>query len=341
MTDPARDLPTLTLELVDARSVGVDIAAGTAPEAMLRCLEVLHRLAVEPGKVRLIIAGDFVESVRKRTDEGPASDSFDLSRGSGMVAGKTMWQDDGTIDVLLPWWFFNVELDDEHASTAAHLAVRTATHEAQHVAMRQNTQGYVHPDEQAWRDRNFTSAADSILDEYRAEVGAVALFEDEESPWSPTAILDALSLSLAAVVADYQAHLDVERLAFEVGEACVVAWKALAYVAAVDVHAPNRSPITPEVENDPLWRRLASESWPSFRAALQDSPSGLEVMSAAEIEAKVNHLARVLNDWLTDLGFTWTDERFLIKPWYFEDVDFVAAVETRAKRPETSAMVDD
>ena len=330
MSGQSKEIPTLALEHVDAGFIGVDPAAGTIPGAMSRCLEVLTRIAVDPGKVRLVVTGDFVGSVRERVDDGPASDDFNLKRGSGMVAGKTMPRDDGSIDVLLPWWFFSLKLEGEHQVSADYLAVRTATHEAQHVAMRQNGQSFVAPAESSWRERNFTNAADSILDEYRAELGVAQLYDNEDSPWAPIDVLSALSRGIAVAVASYQEHLEVDRLAFELGSVCVVAWKAFAYMAAIDVHSPEKSPVASDVQHDPLWIRMGATSWPHFRAALASAPSGVEVMTEDAVATQVTNLAHTLAAWLIELGFTWTDTEFKIASWYFTDRDFHEAMRDQA-----------
>lgn len=322
------ELPILQLQDVDPRSVRVDPDTGVVSAEMFECLSLLGEISVNPGQVRLVITGDFVGSVQQRL-AGDRSSEFDVERGSGMVAAKTMPGPDGFIDVLVPWWFFDVDREPAQRAESAALVVRTVVHEAHHVAMRQNQQGYKHADAESWRETNLRSAADSVIDEYRAESGVAATLVEEYSPWSPVEVLDALGRDVGKAVASYQEHLDVERLAFETGTACLVGWRALAYIAAVDVADRDRSPVTSEVAEDPLWKRLAANYWDEFRAVLQAVPAGRDIMPQADIALAVETLAVLLGKWLDGLGFTWTDNEFRIQSWYFEDEYFLAAEDDR------------
>lgn len=322
------EMPILQLRDVDPRLVRVDPDTGVIPGEMFECLSLLGELSVDPGRVRLVITGDFVASVQKRLADGRSSE-FDVERGSGMVAAKTMPGSDGFIDVLVPWWFFNVNQEPAQREESAALVVRTVVHEAHHVAMRQNLQGYEHADDQSWRETNLRSAADSVIDEYRAESGVAATLVEDYSPWSPVEVLDALGRDVGRAVSSYQEHLDIERLVLATGNACLVAWRALAYIAAVDVADDDRSPVTSEVREDVLWKRLAADYWDEFRAVLQIVPPGRDIMTQADIALAVETLAVLFGKWLDGLGFIWTDDQFRIHPWYFEDEYFLAAENDR------------
>lgn len=317
-------MPILQLQYLDPSSVRVDPDTGVVPAEMHECLGLLGEISVDPDRVRLVVTGDFVASVQQRLADGRGP-AFGVERGSGMVAAKTMPTSDGFIDVLVPWWFFNVDHEPEQRAESAALVVRTVVHEAHHVAMRQNHQGYEHTDEQTSRETNLRSAADSVIDEYRAESGVAETLVEDYSPWSPAEVLDALGREVGEAVASYQGHLDVGRLVFETGTACLIAWRALAYIAAVDIEDPNRSPVTADVREDPLWKRLAEDYWEEFRAVLQTVPPGREIMTQAEIAMAVETLAVLLGKWLDGLGFIWTDNEFRIQPWYFEDEYYLAA----------------
>lgn len=318
------------LQFVDPSTIGVDPQTGVIPDAMWQCLQLLGEVAPASERVRLVVTGNFIQSVQERLGEHPSAEDFDLQRGSGLVAGKTMPEPDGSIDVLLHAGFFSVDVEsDEHASAAA-LAIRTVVHEAHHVAMRQNDQSYETPADQTWRDRNFTSSADSVIDEYRAEAGVAIVLVADESPWSPLEVLAALSKELGEVTASYQEHLDVGKLAFEIGTACLIAWRAMAYIAAADIADPASSPLTAEVLADPMWQRMAAHSWADFRDVLANTQPGRAVMTQPEIAAKVEQLAEILGDWLASIGFVWIGESFKIQPWYFEDDDFKDAMDRRS-----------
>lgn len=325
MTDQA-DLPALMLQHVNPQSIRVDPDTSTVPSEMMLCLQMLANIAADPSRVRLVVTGDFVSSVQARLEQDGVNTDFDVDRGSGMVAGKTMPQPDGSIDVLIPWWFFNAELDAEQRAVTAELAVRTVIHEAYHVAMRQNQQGYEHLDNETWRDRNFLAAADSIVDEYRAEAGVMATFEEDESYWSPVEVLDTLSRELVASVASYQEHVDLERLVVDIGNSCIVAWRALAYIAAVDIADSIRSPLTTEVQAHPLWRKMAAPFWSDFRELLQVIPSGGEVMAQGDLSAAIERLSALLGRWQVVLGFVWTDNYFHVEDWFFGTDEYLRLV---------------
>ena len=324
--DQVTPMPALMLQFVDPSTVGVDPESGLIPNAMWHCVQLLGEISVAPERVRLVVTGDFVRSVQERLGEHPAAEDFDLQRGSGLVAGKTMPEADGSIDVLLHSGFFSTDLNPEERASAADLAVRTVVHEAHHVAMRQNDQSYETPADQTWRDRNFTSSADSIIDEYRAEAGASTILVADDPSWSPLDVLNALSRELGEVTASYQEHHDVEKLAFQVETACLIAWRAMAYIAATDVIDPEKSPVTFEVLSNPRWQRMAAHSWDKFREVLAGIQPGQAVLTQPEIAAKVEELAEILSNWLADLGFVWVGESFKIETWYFDDDDFMAAM---------------
>jgi hypothetical protein len=319
-------VPNLVLEEVDAEAVGVDLASGTVPDLLLRCLAELAVAAVVPERATLVVSGDFVGSVRRRLGDHPSAAEFDLARGSGSVGAKTMLQPDGSIHVIVPWYYFSSEYEAEQPAEAGALILRTVVHEAQHVAMHQNAQGYERPKEQSWRDANFTSIADSVIDEYRAELGVIASGVQDTTSWSPLDVLDDLASGLGAAAASYQSHLDVERLIREVGAASAIAWRLMGYIAAAETRGSENVLITPEVLADPRWLRGAATSWTNFRRILDGIPPGREVLPQAEINVAVVQLADVLASWLADLGFVWTGEQFRIEPWYFEDEYFLRAM---------------
>ena len=82
------DRPGLTLEAVAPELIGVDVTSGRVPPLMRWCLSALKEIAPDPGRVRMVVTGDFVASVRDRL-EG-LGHLYDLTRGSGFVGGKTI-----------------------------------------------------------------------------------------------------------------------------------------------------------------------------------------------------------------------------------------------------------
>lgn len=320
-------VPTLILEYVDARAVDVDMSTGAVPPAMLMCMRALAQIAPAPERCSLIVTGDFVRSVQDRLPNRPDDATFTTGRGSGMVAAKTMRRVDGTLDVLAPGWFFSSDVDAETRDAVAALAIRTIVHEAHHVAMRQNQQDYVREADQDWRARNFTAAADTVIDEYRAELGTSSLLSETESTWDPLEVLDALSRALGAAAAAYQQHRDVEKLAFDVGSEATVAWRAFAYIAAFARHNPEQSTVTAAVRANPRWARMVAPSWSGFEETLRAVDPGTELMRPEDVSAAVERLAEVLAQWLGDLGFLWSpDGQYRIQEWYFEEPYFLEAL---------------
>lgn len=318
----------LALEAVDPAHLRVDLDTGTVPPLMLWCVAALTQLSPEPSQVRLVVTGDFVGSVRARlgTDDGPVS--FDLARGSGFVGGKTMPTPDGRIDVLTHASWFADPDDEPVRQVLEQLTKRTVVHEAQHVAMAQQHQGYVTPDDTGWRMTNLLSAADSVMGEYRAELGVGPGLRQGDLAWNALSVLGSLRSDLARVVADYQVHLDVGRLAYDVGTVGLVAWRSLAYMVAAGRVLADNEPVPVDVMADSLWERMAARRWGEFTEALGAGEPGTVRMERGELDAAIAHLAGVLGDWLGDLGFEWTDSAdgasyFRITHWDLLDPAFV------------------
>ena len=321
----ANRVPSLVLEFVAPGAIG--FGSDEVPELLARSIEILRQTAVSPESTRLVVTGDFVASVRSRLGDHPSASTYGTERGPGTVGAKTMPQPDGSVDVIVPAWFFNLSASEDSTSARGKMVLRTILHESLHVAMRQNDQSYKPPADLSWRDLNFRNAADSIVDEYRAEAGvALSALEDEVS-WSPVEILATLSSNLGEIVAKYQAHLDVQRLSFEVGEECLVAWRLMAYLAAADINDPTRRAVTVDIADELLWQRMAGDSWVSLRDALAQVPPGDQLLPDWEITRAVEEVSGVLIDWLLRLGFDWSDSQFRIMKWYFEDEDFLRAMD--------------
>lgn len=317
----------VVFEAVDPGALNVDIDAATVPPLMLWCVAALSELAPDPARVRLVVTGDFVGSVNARMSGGGAESSFDLARGSGFVGGKTIPMPDGTIDVLLhAAWF--VELDDVAArEDDGQMVKRTLAHEAQHVAMAQNDQGYELPGDLSWRMVNLRAGAESVIDEYRAELGVGPLQREGDARWDGVDVLTALRSDLARVVSDYQEHLVVDRLVHDVGTVSLVGWRTLAYMVAAGRVLPDTEQVPAVTLADPLWQRMAAGRWDAFVRALEMNASGTIRMERAQIDDAVACLAEVLGDWLLDLGFRWTDSQFLIVDWDLLDPAFIQETE--------------
>jgi hypothetical protein len=318
------ELRTVTLEAVDPDAIAVDVEAGSLPDLLRWCVDTLASSVPEPDKASLVVTGDFVGSVRSRLREGSPAESYGVERGTGIVAGKTMDRGDGTIDVLLPAFFFVADAGDEQRSASARIASRTLVHEAAHVAALQNEQTFDYAGEPG-RDGDLQTLAYEILDEYRAEVTVPLEMREGELPLDGLEALDTLAQGLARAAAAYQQHHVVPKLVAEVANAASVAWKQMACMAALERLEPEQSSVTDDVRADSQWQRMAGARWSDFQQSLDRARPGNEVMAAEEIALIVEELTATLLAWLEDLGFIWSEDRFDISSWYFEDEHFQRA----------------
>lgn len=100
-------------------------------------MAAVSSIAVDADRVRLVITGDFVQSVRDRTLSEYYRENYDMERGTGMVGRKTMTLADGSVDVLLHASGFQAPGSEDDRTERENLTRRTTVHEANHVAMEQ------------------------------------------------------------------------------------------------------------------------------------------------------------------------------------------------------------
>lgn len=327
-------LSAWSVEAADLEALGMAPANPSPTELMNFCRETLGTLAARPEEVTLVIAGDFIESVRSRLPDGPYKEAFDVDRGAGMVGAKTMRVGD-EIHVVFPAWLFldsawaRATLPQDEAeqitSTAAFRAKqtrRTVVHEAQHVAMDQAGEDNQDFSDVPWARQNFLTVAHQVIAEYRAELGVPNdLREDYEAAF-PVESLDHLREDLRRIATvEYQSHLDVGQLAYDVVQQTQHAWKTLAYVAAarriagVDLGEsfPN------EMTRTQAWTLMAEPLWATFESLLSRIPSGAVRVDAVELRTWTGELADLLTDWLQTYGFVWRDigsaSEFRIRSW--------------------------
>lgn len=318
----------LLLEYVDDPSwLGVDPATGAAHGVIALAVNALSALAPRPGDARLVLTGDFVRSVQERLPPGEA-ETFGLRRGSGVVAGKTMPGPDGVTDVLVPASSFLV-YPDETPEIAAIRALRTVLHECGHVAMEQNNQAFVPPDDAGWRAGNLLLMADLVVAEYRAELCVPAGLRAHDANWNGLEIASALRADLSRVNALYQADREVLTLAHHVTTVALVAWKTLSFMAAAARVLPGHEPVPAETAADPVWRRVVEPHWDAFGSALARSAPATEAMTGVQLAEAMVAVAEVLGRWLDDLGFVFGQtpdgqEVFLITKWDLLDPAFAA-----------------
>ncbi|WP_137771951.1 MULTISPECIES: hypothetical protein [unclassified Microbacterium] len=311
----------LVVEDADCAMLGMDPERSVPTPLIAFCQGALGILALRPDEVKMVIAGDFVESVKARLPDGPYRDSFDLERGAGSVGAKTLVVD-GEVHVVFPaFLFLDSDAAREHLSpqdaeqitasevARANMARRTASHEAQHVAMEQA--GEDKPDFTAagWARQNFLNVAHQVISEYRAELGVPLELREEYETEFPLDSLSHLQSALQRYVANYDRHRDIDRLAHEVVQETHHVWKALAYLVAArrvtgsEVGAPFADNV---VESD-LWRLMAEDHWDDLERLLSVVPFGGVRIDPSDLERWTDTLADALDAWLADLGFVWED----------------------------------
>lgn len=302
MTSLSVPAVALVLEDVDPVALGVDAHAQQTPELINFCRAILAAMAVEPDAVRLVITGNFVESVKRRLPEGDYRDNFDEIRGAGTVGAKTMVVAD-EIHVVFPAWLF-LPSPDENADLTAR---RTAVHEAQHVAMEQHGEDEGDFPNEPWARRNLLTIAHQVIVEYRAELGVTeALRRDFETTLN-TATPLALRDDLVRIDDAYQQSLDIAQLAYEVVQQAQHFWKALAYIAAARRVLNVSGPLAVGSDQDELWEQMGAEHWERFEGTLSLVPSAHTRISSQDMSRVTDDLADTLTSWLESLGFTFKD----------------------------------
>ena len=325
-------------ESVDFEYIGMDPENPQPTELMVFCCAMLGIAALDPEKVCFVIAGDFVESVKQRLPEGEYRDSFETQRGAGIVAAKTLKVGD-EIHVVFPQWMFvdtvaalrllEPEAAAEIASTVVERARqvrRTAFHEAQHVAISQRGEDAVDLNGLGWASKNFVSVASQIIEEFRAELAVPRELRDERELVFPVEALEHLRADLTRITTvEYQHHLDVGKLSYEVTQQTHHVWKVLAYlVAAQRVFGivPGTA-IPAEVQRAEAWRLMAAPLWERFEALLSEIPPGQIAVSPDVLHRFATDLAFLLSEWMLLLGFRWEDvgdpadqnSQFSIESW--------------------------
>ncbi|MDZ5146297.1 hypothetical protein [Microbacterium testaceum] len=327
-------LSAWAVEDADLEALGMDSVNPSPTELMDFCRAALGALAVRVEEVTLVIAGDFIKSVKSRLPAGAYRDAFDVDRGAGTVGAKTM-RVGGEIHVIFPAWLFldstwaRATLSPEEAeritSTAESRAGqvrRTVVHEAQHVAMDQAGEDNQDFGNVPWVRQNFLVVAHQVIAEYRAELGVPNNLRESYEADFPVESLDHLREDLRRITTvEYQSHLNVERLAYDVVQQSHHAWKMLAYVAAARRIAGVGigEPFPTEMTRTEAWTLMAEPHWGAFEELLSRIPSGGVRVAAADLSAWTAELADLLVAWLQTYGFVWrdvgADSEFLIESW--------------------------
>lgn len=310
--DQTYPVPALKLEWIDDPvKFGIKNSAGEVTEVILLCLTIASEILPQPDMVSLVLTGDFGGSVRHRLNGA----DYSLDRGSGFVGGKTMRNDDGSIDILLHAALAQPAFSPVENPDATLLFLHTVAHELNHAAMYQRNESRWDGDRTSWKDANLRSAAVAVIDEYRAELGALELVPEEDSGWALDDIAETLNSRLQEIVLGYQDHLDVNRLVFDVGSTFLVAWKAFSYAVAFMYGRPTAEyPIPAPTSSE--WTKVAEHSWERFKEVLASIPSGRTEADPAAIADATQALVELFDQWLRNVGFEWDEPHFRISPEY-------------------------
>ncbi len=293
------------LEYVAPEQIGFASGTTDVPALVQDCAELLVKSGVDPDRTRLVLTGDFVRSVQDRGEpESAYHQDYDLQRNTGIVAGKTIPRPDSTVDVLLHAAMFAPELIEDEADVRS--IFHTLLHEAQHVAIEQHGEASGNFENEPWARRNLLVAAAQTIDEYRAEAPASTMagptgWAGSDIPASLRAWLE----KLQATVEDYQDHLDVQKLSYEVMQETHNAWKLLAYVVAEEVGAGQQ--LAPSVLDSDLWVLMVEPHWTEFSQTLREVPLGNERTPRPTLDRHAEALSDIFDRWLRAIGFKFED----------------------------------
>ena len=298
----------VAIEYADPALLGVDAANGSFPELIQTCGEVLLACGADPVRTRLVITGDFVQSVRDRGEpDSEYHQNYDTRRNDGVVVGKTIDRDDNTVDVLLQGGLFLVDGEDDQLAFQTETAIRTLVHEAQHVVTRQNGEDGSTFEESEWARRNFLTAADEVIEEYRAERVATRLVGP--GGWNTAGLVGTARTWLndlqRIALEEYQQHLDTRRLSYDILQETHTVWKLLAYVAAE--LAEGDASLPDAVAEDALWVRMVQPYWDEFTELLGAVPDAHSRVNRVRLDEHAASIADLFEQWLLSLGFEFAD----------------------------------
>lgn len=272
---------------------------------------LLAGLVDRPDEVTLVIAVDFAEAVMRRDP----SVHYSTTRGSGMVGGRTMLREDGKIDVLIDGnWLVDVNNRGHMIPkvVGVDLMRRSIQHEAQHVVMCQRGSGfedYGRHKVSGWIDVHMFDFASLVLDEHRAEWGAIAISAEKHPSTTDVAdVLSALSRQLTAVESAYQRSMDVRALMEGTLTACRPFWVALAYWAAQYRSPESITPPPAEILRMSLWQRYVGESWSALADAFCQVPVADLSTTPDVLHKAAQSMATALRSSLHVVGFHYTED---------------------------------
>lgn len=149
------------------------------------------------------------------------------------------------------------------------------------------------------------SASHGKIIEYRAELGVPTMLRSDDDAELSVENLIVLRNDLRRIATiDYQQHLDVAKLSFDVGQQTLHLWKLLGYVAAarrvagLPVGAPFASPLVATVE----WGLMVAAYWDGFEELLVHVPPARERLQPGNLERWSNALADLFTEGWSPMG---------------------------------------
>lgn len=291
--------------LADVSGVKVTLEGTTRSALNSRVLSVvtsaIEGTSLDVDRIELVIAGDMTVSCRRRLVHSDA-ETYSTSRGSGVVAGKTMGDAERQFIVMPAANFIR---------RAEPVAVRTARHEALHAAMIQRNEdvnSFVFPEEHRTAPDSFLApTAWNFWNEFRVENALSKQGHPAHAIGEATA--ERLANTLAdlvpglAGVANKPTLPDRVRASIDAIDPLVV---ALAYLAGAH-HSPYAEDLT-FVGNSDLWRRYIGTGWDQLaNVALSIPPADQPAPSQALIDLFLK-LCAAVHDLYRVVGYEFSDD---------------------------------
>jgi hypothetical protein len=271
-------------------------------DAFTRGVERMLEIIPRNDDVRLDVTTDLRASVRAKHPNREYAATYESDREMATAMGKTLAQDDGSVDVIVDARVFSL-------GAPPGTPERTLEHEALHIAIGQRGET-LHD----LRDRSDDPAsaygitlevAGTACEEFRVERTLWGI-HTAPSPTSQLADFESTLRRFDGIVSSasqrYQQDHDVERIMGAVGAAFNAIATATGYVAA-EIDATDETRL-PQVEID-LARRLLGGVWVDLVRALRELPPADVEASRADLDTQAHEVARCVEAWLEHIGFAW------------------------------------
>lgn len=293
----------VTLELAEGGRVRRFTASPLTSSLLTSCLATLASTVSDPATCRLILTGDFEDSVKARLDPTSGAD-YSVERGEGTVLGKTIYSE-GIFDVLMPAGLFMNHAGSSSQDLAWQLIHRTVEHEGLHVRLKQLGESPLQPLVATTSPTEFLrETAKNIVEEFRVE----SAIDPASYPLVKPAGIDGelahwVETMMRVAFEEYPQHQSVDRLWVGVLQACQDAWTRLGYVAAaLEASKGALDPRPPHGGERFLWDELVSSQWTEFVDALRSAGPATHNRGSGLVAAE-SRMGAILHAWLHSLGF--------------------------------------